>query len=107
MVDDWVGPGVWIALGLLQRAALTAFLRVDGGVLVSDLALRQALQADAETRGVHHDEHSGEALLGLADQPALRAVIVHHTGSVAVDAHLLLERSAAEAVALARCSRRR
>ena len=34
--------------------------------------------------------------LGLADQPALRAVVVHDAGGVAVDAHLLLERAATD-----------
>ena len=84
-----------------ERAALAALFRVDRGVLVSDLALCQALQPDAEARGVHHDEHGREALLRLADEPALGAVVVHDAGRVAVDSHLLLERSAAEAVALA------
>ena len=84
-----------------QRAALAAVLGVGDGVLVGDFALRQALQADAEARGVHHDEHRGEALLRLADQPALRAVIVHDAGRIAVDAHLVLDRAAADRVALA------
>jgi hypothetical protein len=52
-----VGLGVGIAVLGPQRAALAAVLRVDDGVLISDLALRQALQADAEAGGVHHDEH--------------------------------------------------
>ena len=90
-----------IALAVGQRPPLAPILRISGGILIGDLALRQALQSDAEARGVHHDEHRLEALFGLADQPALRAVVIHHAGGIAVNAHLLLERAAAEAVAVA------
>ena len=75
-------------------------LRVGGGVLIGDLALREALKADAEARGVHHDEHAGEALLRLADQPALRAVIVHDAGRVAW-MPIFFSRAPHDAVALA------
>ena len=101
MDDDRIGLGVRIALGLLERPALPAVRGVGCRVLIGDLALGEALQADAEPRRVHHDEHRREALFRLADQPALRAVIVHDAGRVAVDAHLLLERAAGDGVALA------
>src|SRR3546814_8337674 len=69
-------------------------------VCSSDL-LGQALEPDAEARGIHHDEHRGQALLRLADKPPRGAVIVEHAGRVAVDAHLLLDRTAGDSVPLA------
>ena len=77
MDEQRVGLGVRVAILGLQRPALPAVLRVGDGVLIGDLALRQALQADAEPGRVHHDEHRREALLRLADQPALGPVIIH------------------------------
>ena len=84
-----------------QRPALPPLARVGERVLVGDLGLGEALQANPQPRRVHHDEHRRQALLGLADQPALGAVIVEHAGRVAVDAHLLLDGAAADRVALA------
>src|SRR5205085_7126504 len=84
-----------------ERTALPAIARIGCRVLIGDLTLREALKADAKAGRIHHDEHRGEALLGLADQPALRAVVVHDAGGVAMDAHLLLERAAADRVPLA------
>ena len=63
--------------------------------------MRQALDGDAEARAVHHHEHRGKAAMLLADQPALGAVVVEDGGRVAVDAHLVLDRAADDAVALA------
>ena len=107
MDDDRVGLGVGLALLGAQRPALPAVLGVGDRVLIGDLALGQALQADAEPRRVHHDEHRREALFGLADQPAGGAVIVEHAGRIAVDAHLLLDRAAGDAVARAERAVRR
>ena len=45
MDDDRVGLGAGLALVFLERPALAAVARVGGGVLVGDLALREALQA--------------------------------------------------------------
>jgi hypothetical protein len=84
-----------------EGSALAPVLRVGDGVLVGDLPLGEALQADAEAGGVHHDEHRGETLLRLADQIAGRAVVIQKAGRVAVDSHLLLDRAALDAVALA------
>ena len=53
-------------------------------------------------RLVHHGEHRLEAAVRLAEQPAGGAVVVHHAGGVAVDAHLLLELADRDA----RCGRR-
>ncbi len=104
--DDRVGLLVR-RLGTGQRAALDALPGVGDGVLVGDLADRQALQADAEARLVHHHEHGLQAAILLADEEALRLVVVHDAGGVAVDAHLLLDGAAGDAVALARDCRRR
>ena len=94
------GLSVYFAPG--ERAALQPLLGVGDGVLIGDLGLRQPLHADAEPRLVHHREHGGEAAIFLADQPAGGAVVVHHAGRVAVDAHLLFDRAAGHA----RCARR-
>ena len=45
--EEVVGLGVGIAVLGLERAALAAVLGVGDGVLIGDLALREALQADA------------------------------------------------------------
>ena len=84
-----------------QRAALQALLGVGGGVLVGDLGDREPLQADREPRFVHHREHGVQATIFLGDQPAGCAIVVHHAGGVAVDAHLLFERAADHGVARA------
>ena len=88
-------------LGAGERAALTAILGILYGVLIGDLGDAEPLQADAEPRRIHHDEHGRKALHLLADQPALGAVIVHHAGRIGVDAHLVLDRAAGDRVALA------
>ncbi len=84
-----------------QSAALPAIERIGDRVLIGDLGLAETLDADAETRSVHHDEHRGEALVLLAHEPALRAIVIEHASGVAVDAHLVLDRTADHAVALA------
>ena len=89
-----------------QRAALQAVLGVGGRVLVGDFGLRQPLHRDAEPRLVHHHEHALHALVFLADQPAGGAVVIHHAGRIAVDAHLVFDRAAGDAVGARRASRR-
>ncbi len=59
------------------------------------------MQADAEPRAVHHDEHRLEPAVRLADHPTGRVFHVHHAGGVAVNAHLVLDRSALNGVARA------
>ena len=94
--------GLRLGLGRAgQRAALAAIERVGDRVLIGDFGLAQALDTDAEARRVHHDEHGGEALVLLADQPALGAIIVEDAGRIAVDAHLVFDRSADDAIAFA------
>jgi hypothetical protein len=99
--DDRIGAGIGLALAGDEGAALAAVLGVGNGILVGDLALGEALEADAEAGGVHHDEHGGEALFLLADEIAGGFVVVHHAGGVAVNAHLVLDRTADETVAVA------
>ena len=85
-----------------QRAHLQAVLRIGDGVLVRDLGQPEALHADAEPRRVHHHEHRRQALVRLADQPAVGALEHDLRGRVAVDAHLVLEAAAPDR----RCARR-
>ena len=84
-----------------ERAALPALLGVGRGVLIGDLGNAEALDGDAEPGAVHHHEHRRKAPVLFADQPALRAVEIEHGGRVAVNAHLVLDRAAHDAVALA------
>ena len=97
--SGWTISGSAASALLPGSPALPALERVGGGVLVGELGLREALVAAAEPRGVHHDEHRREALVLPADQPAGRAVEVHHAGGAAVDAHLVLDRAAGDRVA--------
>ena len=60
--------GLSATFGAGQRAALQAFLRIGDGVLVGDLGLRQALDADRQPGLVHHHEHGVEAAILLADR---------------------------------------
>ena len=93
MHDDRIGRLVG-EFGSGQRATLHALLGIGRGVLIGDLGEREALHADAEPRLVHHHEHGVEAAVRFADQPAGRAVEIHHARRVAVNAHLLLDRAA-------------
>ena len=51
----------------------------------------KALQADRDTRGIHHDEHHVEASVGLADQIAFCAVEMHYAGCRCMDAHFVFD----------------
>ena len=98
--DDRVGGLVGI-FRTRERAALQALLRVSRGILIGDLRHREPLHADAEPRFVHHDEHRGQAAVLFADQEPGGVVVIHHAGGIAVDAHLVLDRAAGDAVARA------
>ena len=99
--EDRIGLG--LGLGRAgQRAALTAVERIGDRVLIGDLGLSIALNADAKARGVHHDEHGGKALVLVTHEVSGRAVIVEQAGGVAVDAHLLFDRTAGHAIARGR-----
>src|SRR3954469_19607317 len=98
MHDDRIG-GLLGAFHARDRAALQALLRVGGGVLIRDLGHRETLHGDAEAGLVHHREHRIDAAVLLADEEALRTIVVHHAGRITVDAHLVLDRAAHHAVA--------
>ena len=100
MDDNRIGLGGGIC-GAGQRAALDAVLGIGNGVLIGELALCQPLDADPEACRVHHDEHGAQALVLLADQITGGAIIVHHAGGIAVNAHLVLDRAALDRVARA------
>ena len=98
--DDRIGRAVRV-LRSGQRTALQAVLgKLDGG-LIGGRADGQALQAGAEAGLVHDHEHVVHATAFLTDQPPLGAVVLHDRSRIAVDAHLVLEAGAFEAVALA------
>ena len=93
--------GVGFLLQILQtgqRAALTAILRIMHGILVSDFGNAKALLANTQTRDVHHDEHGGEALIFFTDKITCRAVIIHDAGRIAVNAHLMFDRTTGQCV---------
>ena len=74
------------------------------------LALRVALEAHRQARGIHHDEHVFEAAVGLADQLAERALVLavhHHAGRARVDAELVLDGGAVARRCARRACRRR
>ena len=72
------------------------------GLLVGALGDGEPLQADRLPGVVHHGEHVGQALVGLANQVADGVGEFHHTGRAAVDAELVLDGQALDCIALAR-----
>ena len=97
-----------------ERAARKALIRVGDAVLIGHFADRDALNAHAHARAVHHAEHAGHArrlrllhfarfrlLLRRASAEAIghRVVEVQHGGRVPLDAHLLFDGAAGNAVA--------
>ena len=71
--------------------ALLAILRVGERMLIGALGDAHALTAHPEPGVVHHGEHGAHALVRLAHEPAGGAVILHHAGGAAMQAHLVLE----------------
>lgn len=67
--------------------------------LEADFGVGQTLQRGTQTCGVHEGEHAVQAFVRRADQETGGAVEVHHAGGVAVDAHLVFQRTAAHCVA--------
>ena len=103
MYDDGVG-GLG-ALGTFRQALARAPLfGVSGSRLIGGLAERQALHADAEAGAVHHGEHATQAFMRLADEIALGLVEIEYAGGRAVNAHLLFDRAAGDAIARAEFS---
>ncbi|MNQ76734.1 hypothetical protein D3C85_915820 [compost metagenome] len=101
--DDRVGHLV-CGLRPAGRAALQALAGVSGGGLIGGFGAADALQADRQALVVHHGEHRRQALVGLADQPALGTVEVDHAGARGLDAHLVFDRAAAHGVARAQAA---
>ena len=93
-----------IGLARPDRTALATLQRIGEGVLVCPFRNADALHPDRQTRGVHHDEHMGQALVRLADQLGARALIAHDAGGRGVDAQLVLDADGTEGVALAQAS---
>ena len=98
MKDDRIGRQVRV-LGAGQRPALQALARIGDRALIRRLGDRQALQPDVQARVVHHGEHRAHAAMRLAQQPAGRLLEAHDARRRAVDAHLVLDPGAHEAVA--------
>ncbi|MNP11072.1 hypothetical protein D3C76_1032460 [compost metagenome] len=78
---------------------MQAFARIGQAALECRFGNAQALQSNLEARIVHHREHAGQALIRLTDQPTRGAVEIHHTGGGTLDAHLVLQRPAAQGIA--------
>ena len=101
--DDGIGR----AVGVLDPGHIPTLKAVAGvvhGVLIGSGGLCHALHADRKPCFVHHGEHRPQALVLFADQISGGAVIVHHTGRIAVDAHLFLDVAAGHAIACAQRS---
>src|SRR5262249_54370989 len=97
MADD--RHGLAVAAG---GPALHAAPGIGASLLIGALGDRQALDPDAEARGVHHGEHALDAAVFLADEVADRALLVaigKHAGRARVDAELVLQRYATNVVA--------
>ena len=60
----------------------------------------QPLNANPETGFVHHDEHGFQTTVFFTHQKAGGFFIVHNTCGIAVDAHLMFQRSAGHGVPL-------
>ena len=104
MVDDRHGAG-----GSLNGPALHAVARIGQRMLRCTLAHADALHADSEPRGVHHDEHVLQTAVFLTDQSAngawphvaLAIAKQKDCGRASVDAQLVFNRGAPDIIALA------
>src|SRR5690606_26834559 len=79
-------------------AALDTLAGVGHSRLIGRFGAADALDADGQAFVVHHGEHRRQAAVDLADQVAGGAVEVHHAGRRGLDAHLVLDRAAADGV---------
>ncbi len=57
------------------------------------------MDAHRDALRIHHGEHRLQAMVRLADEPGLRRIEVDDAGGAAVNAHLLLDRAAGDAIA--------
>ena len=92
--DQRVGGAVGVFCAR-DGAALQAVFGIGQRVLIGDIGLGQALHADAKARFVHHGEHCAHAFMGLAQQIAGGAVVIHDAGGIAMDAHFMFDLAAA------------
>ncbi len=105
MHDDRVGRPVG-CLRPGERAPLPAVAGVGRRVLVGDLGKASPWMPTPSRASFIIVNMARRPLSRLADEPAGRAVVVHDAGGVAVDAHLLLDGAAGDAVAPRQPSRR-
>src|SRR5574344_1985131 len=98
--DDRVG-GLVRSFRAGQRTHLQALAGVADAALEGDFGVGQTLQRGTQAGGVHKGEHAVQALVRRADQEAGGVVEVHHAGGVAVNAHLVLQRTTGHTVTLA------
>ncbi|MNY07087.1 hypothetical protein D3C86_1398730 [compost metagenome] len=96
--DDRIGDLVRIGRAG-WRTALDSVLGVFDGVLIGAFTEGQALDPDAQAFVVHHGEHRRQAFVRRIDDVTGGAVEIHHTGGRGLDAHLVLDRTAGQAVA--------
>ncbi len=101
MHDDRVSHFVRV-LRASQSARLQTLTRIGQRALIGLFGNAKSLQTDLEPRVVHHGEHACQALVGLANDPTGGVIEVHHAGSGALDAHLVLDGTAGQRVTLAR-----
>mmetsp|Transcript_29398 Transcript_29398/g.57411 ORF Transcript_29398/g.57411 Transcript_29398/m.57411 type:complete len:395 (-) Transcript_29398:423-1607(-) len=94
VIDD--GPGGTFGLALL------AVQRIVKRVLIGTLSRPDALTTDPQPGVVHHGEHRRHAATFGPHHPTARAVILHHAGGRAVQAHLVLQAHNFERVCHAR-----
>ena len=93
-----------IALLTLQRRALNPVTGVGDSLLIGAVRHGKSLQADIETCRVHHQEHTVEAAVLLAQQIAdgtLVLTILQYCRRRGLDSHLLFDREAMHFVPLA------
>jgi hypothetical protein len=87
-----------------RASALLPLFGVGDRLLVGPFGDGQALDADEQPGVVRHGEHVVHPLVGLADQVALGTVEAEHAGGTGVDAELVLDRRAGNAVTVAELS---
>ena len=98
MHDQRISRTIWV-FNACYIAPLQAIFGIGDRVLIGDFSLRIPLQADTQTRFVHHGEHGAHALVFVTQQKPCCAIIVHHTGRVAVDAHFFFDLANGDRVA--------
>ena len=96
--------GYGFAASTINRTALHAFFGIGHGVLICAFGQAYALQTDAITRRVHHDEHVLQAKIFLPYQIAhrtARIAILQHAGGRGFDAQFVFDADAMHIIACA------